>query len=323
MNEYHLLPELRKALKSLVGFAIILVVLDQGFGFLLEKVYFSQKSGEAFRITQSLETVEPEILIVGSSCAALTFDPKMINAAFGKSTYNAGKTNSLLPYHLAVIKSAFRRYTPKWVVLNIDVEPFLLEDEPRVFHLIPYYRSNLDVRSVIDAYDPFACVKQMSKLYSLNSQFPSAFMYLRASKSIEDSTGFIPLDDTLNASMIVYSGKSKVDLQKIAMLHEVIRLCKSKNTKLIFTSTPCFAKFPFGNPQHDLARQIAISKKIPFFDYLTDTMFVAHPELFADPPHLNSKGAAIFTQKLIQEFSADSVIGLGRNSPREPSLFSR
>lgn len=309
MNEYRLVPELKKSLKALVGCGIILVALDQGFGLLLQKIYFSQKSGEAFRITQSLEVVQPEILIVGSSCAALTLDPSLMSNSFCKSVYNAGKTNTLLPYHLAVINSAFRRYTPKWVVLNIDVEPFLYEEEPRVFHLIPYYGSNPEVRAVIDLHDPFARLKQKSKLYSLNNQFPMAFQYFQASKSLEDSTGFIPLDDTLSAPMLIYTGKSKVDPRKIEMLHQIIRQCKTKNTRLILTSTPCFAKFPFGNPQHDLARKIASSENVPFFDYLTDTAFVSHPEMFADPPHLNSKGAAVLTRKFIQDLSAASIIG--------------
>ena len=52
-----------------------------------------------------------------------------------------------------------------------------------------------------------------------------------------------------------------------------------------------------------IAKNVAISKNIQFFDFSKDAFFLKNPNLFDDTVHVNMEGAKIFTNNLI-----DSII---------------
>lgn len=39
---------------------------------------------------------------------------------------------------------------------------------------------------------------------------------------------------------------------------------------------------------------------MPFFDYYADSYFMAHPEYFKEPMHLNGDGAELFTKVVVE-----------------------
>jgi len=199
-------------LRGILSVFLIFVVFDLLLGVGLRKLYFSQQRGYTYRVTKSLDLVHPDLLIVGSSCAALDFDSRFMSQALGYSVYNVGIPSTSVVYHWAVIQSALARYTPKVILLNLDAQPLIFgfngSGAPR--ELVPYYRSHPEIRAALTEFDAFAKIKQLSNLYTMNEQFPMALWRQKPRNDPEDSTGFTPSHGIWMDSMVSYSGDAKI-----------------------------------------------------------------------------------------------------------------
>ena len=85
MNKIELKYLLLKSLK----FIIILVIIDFAFGFFAKQIYFNQKTGKQYRITNSIKKTEnSKVFIFGSSHAFRHYIPNI----FEKELYNRKMT---------------------------------------------------------------------------------------------------------------------------------------------------------------------------------------------------------------------------------------
>ena len=92
-----------------------------------------------------------------------------------------------------------KRYKPKIVVLDFNVEEFKLSPDnyDRIASLLPYYKNHLEVHSIIQLKSPYEKYKLLSKIYPFNSLLFTiaigATDYNKSREQINDENGYIPL----------------------------------------------------------------------------------------------------------------------------------
>jgi len=292
-------------------------VLDFTAGSILRYFYFKQQSGLLYRTTYALEKTAEDVLILGSSRANHHYIPEEFEKKLGLSSYNAGRDGQFIFYHYAVLQSVLKRYTPKMVILDFTSSD--LRDDSRGYErlssLYPYYKNHPELRGVAELKGPFEKFKLWSSIYPYNSSiFTIAVGNAEFNKKrTEDIKGFVPLRKEWNRPLETDSLQEalKIDSLKLYYFESFIKDCAERKVKLYIVNSPTFRKFSFPDPYIALAKNIAATYQVPFWDYYQDPAFLKNEgKLFSDATHLNGKGAVFFSGVLINRIQAEKdVIG--------------
>ena len=89
------------------------------------------------------------------------------------------------------------------------------------------------------------------------------------------------------------------DKLKLYYMDKLIR--ETGESKLVFVISPIW--YGCNINRFSPLRDLCIRRNIPFFDFSNDNRFVHNDSLFKDGTHLNSKGADLFTQLLIEKIN--------------------
>lgn len=295
-------------LVKLIVLFFIVFLLDFFIGSLLRNLYFSQESGNLYRTTYSLEKTTCDLLIFGSSTANHEYSPQIFENRLNISTYNAGRDGTSIFYQYAILKGVLKRYTPKIILLNFDMDEFKKKPSSydRISSLLPYYKSHPEIRSIIHLKSPNEKIKLLSKIYPFNS---SLFTILVGNAEFnkrrsQDFQGFVPLKKELNQPLKSgYYADAEIDSNKVQIYKSFIRDCLKSNVKLYIICSPMYDELKNIPNSVVLGAKIAEENGVKFFNFLNDTSIINHPSYFADLSHLNYKGAEIFSNKLIDKIN--------------------
>jgi len=295
----------RVLIKLVLLFGIVFVV-DFSIGHLLRYLYFSQQSGNLYRTTYSLEKTKSNLLIFGSSTANHEYSPRIFEDRLHITSYNTGRDGTSIFYQYAILKGVLKRYSPKMIVLNFDLEEFKKSPASydRISSLLPYYKTHPEIRSIINMKSPEERIKLCSRIYPFNSML---FTILVGNTDFnkerrKDFQGFVPLQKMLNKELDSgYYPEYELDSNKIKIYRSFIHDCINANVKLYVVCSPFYNKLEKFPNSIILGQKIAHENNIRFFNFLNDTSIINYPSYFADRNHLNYKGAAIFSNKLIDK----------------------
>lgn len=291
-------------------------ILDFIIGGVLNTLYFKQESGLLYRTTYSLEKTTADLLIFGSSTANHNYSPEIFEKRLDMSSYNVGRDGASIFYHFAILKGVLKRYSPKLIILNFDLDEFvkIQESYDRISSLLPYYRKHPEIRSIIDFKGPNEKFKLLSKIYPYNTVM---FTILAGNsefnkKKNEDFEGYIPLMREYNEQITSsHFENTELDTNKINIYKSFISDCINAKVKLYIICAPHFNKTSNLSSSLILGQKIANEYNIQFFNYSTDSTIISNPSLFADKSHLNYKGAIEFSNtvidKILSERSQQSV----------------
>lgn len=289
-------------------FLMILIFLDFSIGGILKNLYFKQDSGLLYRTTYSLDSTKAELLIFGSSTANHHYNPSIFEKRMKITTYNTGRDGNTIFYNYAVFLSVLKRYSPKIVILDFNVREFKVfpNHYDRLSSLLPYYKTHPELRSIIQLKGPYEKYKLLSKIYPYNSLLFTILIgnsdLNKTRDNINDDKGYVPLyqiwhNKLSNEPAISY----KVDSNKINILKYFIEECKKNNIQLYISISPRFIKYIGKDLSIEIVHNIANEFNVPFYDFSRDTLFWNHNEYFTDRIHLNSNGANIFSNKVINK----------------------
>ena len=305
----------QKFLVKLCIFFILLFVLDFIIGSSLNIFYFKQKVGFLYRTTYAIEKTREDVLIFGSSAATHDYYTSIFEEQLKMSSYNVGIDGNSIFYDYAILKLLLKRYHPKIIVLDFDINELkkTKESYERLSSLLPYYKNYPEVRSIIDLKSPDEKIKLLSKIYPYNSTifsiisgniklFNIEYLNKRQEKKDFNIKGYFPLttvwDKPLKAdsSSINY----ETDSNKVKMYTSFITDCINSKVELYIVCAPVYIKQNYVNPSVILGRAIANKYNIKFWDYSADSEILSNSKLFADIPHLNESGAKIFSIKIAE-----------------------
>lgn len=288
-------------------FVGILFMLDFSIGSILQYLYFKQKSGLLYRTTYSLDSTHADLLVLGSSTATHHYNSEIFEKRLGISVYNAGRNANPIFYDYAVFKSVLKRYKPKIVLLDFNIQEFKVNPDnyDKISSLLPYYKDHPEIRSIIELKSPYEKYKLLSKIYPFNSLLFTIGIgttNLNTSRDhINDIEGYVPLDRIWTKRIVVDTSGTgyELDTNKINIFKSLIYKCRAQKIKLYIIISPRYVKYSGEDLSVEIARKMANDSNISLYDYSKDTTFWKHSDYFADGIHLNNIGATIFSNKVI------------------------
>lgn len=297
---------------KIIGFIVLVFVLDHLTGSILDHYYFKQKSGFYYRTTYALNKTHEELLIFGSSKATHQYYPETFEKRLNLSYYNVGRDGSSIFYQYAVLKSVLKRYKPKLVILDVARE-FVKSQESydRISMLLPYYRKNPEIRPIVELKSPYEKYKFCSRTYPYNSLL---FSILSGNLEIKDAnytsiSGYVPLKNVWESPIQTIYGASnyEIDSLKVKTYKLFIEECKKANIKLYIISSPHFYLLDKVEKSRLICKSIAKECDVKFLDFTGTPLFLKNNEYFADVGHLNHTGAVLFTEMVVDEIVKDST----------------
>ncbi|MDB5280406.1 MAG: Esterase, hydrolase-type domain [Ferruginibacter sp.] len=295
-------------------FLILLIILDKGIGYFIEKIYFSQDHGYYYRTTYVFEKATPDIIILGASKASHHYVSKMITDSLKHSCFNAGEDGYFILYQEASLRCMLKRkYIPKLLLLDLNDDEFeknTYKTEDRLSILFPYYQRHPEIRDIVELKSPFEKYKLMSTLYSFNTVLLPALsgsIDLNNRKESEKKyAGYVPLTEKWNGTIkTIESHGQLLDSVRIKAFEEIIKLTRENNINLVVIVSPAYKVYKGGyNPTTETLQRISEKNQIPFWNYINDTTYLNNRNYFKDVRHMNDDGAQIFTANVITRIKA-------------------
>lgn len=302
MNTKSVLNKKNLYFKILI-FAVIVFSFDFIVGHALEYFYFSQKFGTRFRTTYAMEYTNEDVLIFGSSRASHHYHPASFENKLYQTFYNVGRDGNFLLYHYAILESTLKRYSPKVIILDFNIEEFNKEQGSydRLSSLLPYYKKHPEVMSVLELRSPYEKLKLLSNIYPFNSMILDiAAGNIALNQRDNGIKGYLPLKYVCSEEIKEKQNEDYgLDTNKITIYKKFIAECKKANIKLYIVCSPYYIKYINEDKSLKIAKAIANSYGIPFLDYSQHPSFFTNRTLFADDDHLNDMGARMFSDSLI------------------------
>ena len=277
-------------------------------------MYFRQGFGELYLTTYAIDSTKANVLIFGSSTANHHYNSKIFEKRMNTSVYNTGRDGTNIFYDYSVLLGVLKRYTPTTILLNFNVSEFrknqIIYD--RLSPLLPYYVTHPEMRPIIflkSAYEKYKFVSKIypfnSLLFSVISRNQNVMKYRNISKA---EKGYDALKRCWGRKIETDTsdGKYELDSNAVNTFVSFVQDCHDSNIKLYIMVSPRYIRYKSKDTSIVLMERIADEFRLPVYDFLDDSTFLNHNQLFADRSHLNDTGATIFSNKVIDTLLHDT-----------------
>lgn len=291
---------MKKIVVKLVILFAIIAFIDVCIGVCFDFLQKNAKGGDTWRSNEIAWQTNEDILIFGSSRALHHYNPVIFLEMFGLSCYNCGQDGCGILLAYGRLEMIYERYFPKMIIYDVTSEYDLLVEPDNHKHLDwlrPYYRTNPFIDTIFWDVDKTERVKMISRMFQYNSKFIQIVSDNVNPNQNIGIHGFRPVYGVMKyESEIKEQTGFQYDALKIKYLKKFIEKTRGK-TKLIFTVSPTYRRTD--SDVFTPLKEICGQENIPFIDYYCDKEISINHNYFFDGVHLNSKGADIFTTKLV------------------------
>jgi len=244
--------------------------------------------------------------VFGSSRAIHHYEPTVLEDSLKLTTYNAGRDGQGILYCYAVLKSILKRDTSRAIILDINLGEFIQSQNSynRLSVLLPYYKTNRQVRPVVNLKSRYEKIKTFSSLYCYNSLALSIVLNNLIKRNETIKKGYQPLFKILNKPLKEgnYSEDvGNIDSIKVNYFRYFIKDALSANCKIYVFVSPIYYLNDSLDTSVQIARQICEQYNVQFSDYSQSSVFLKHPEYFQDISHLNNEGAKIYSSMVSED----------------------
>jgi hypothetical protein len=306
-----MMADIKKLSLFLLQAIVVLYLIDLSFGKLFESLYDRMKIGEKARANYFIKQSEADVVVFGSSRALYHYHSGILADSLKTSVYNAGRSNQTILYHLALLKASLKRYTPKLIILDVNEDEFVKAQRKYEYlsALLPYCKYDNDIRKIYTQVNPNYTYWSWSHLLPYNSSaFAILYRGLINKSRDKDISGYLK-----------HNGKQKGDKKTVdncsrrpetdpileASFQEFVSLCRDKNIPLVVTISPRYTSFKCERRDLSELKKAAGQMNITIFDF---SELLSDPDLFADPAHLNSRGAIEYTQTILKTLRSEQQI---------------
>lgn len=262
------------------------------------------------------DTIDADLLIIGSSRARNHYDSRIMDSMLLLNTYNLGSNGTHIERQIDRCK-VYRKYQkkkPLYIIFNIDYTGF---KKHRIFERNQYfpYLTNLYMRQWLKKKEPFS----MAELY-----IPMYRYYIQGMPSVIKGAkgtirgcykGFYNNDE-------VWCGpkRTKIKRFKFTPHQEAVEEfdvflseLQQDSVKMIFVSSPIYIgkteKIDNLHEFYDFLKYFSEKYDIPVLDYIQSPMSY-DTILFRNLTHLNKTGAELFTTKLCHDLDSLGLLNL-------------
>lgn len=299
------------------AFLLGLVVLDQVLGAGLNLLFPRVRTGQSVgSVNQFLSKKNVDLIIFGSSRAQHHFDPRVLGAELGLEAFNAGVDGQGVAYARAVEALLLQRgNTVRLFVLNVDIPDMVREDVSRAITLAPFWGENGDVDEILTRSTSSPSLKFLSSSFRFNSRALPLVMNLVLAREANLMDGFSPIDRVMQNSEEISiegdwfrKGAEEMDPFKVSLYRDFLHSAREAGVLVVVAVGPRFWPGEFQqDPRADSIAHlaaVALEEGASFFavDGYANPVF-SDPTKFADPAHLNSEGARLYSELLAGEIA--------------------
>ena len=305
------MKDIKKIVIGVIGFCLLLVVVDWAVGTWSEKMYYKSKYGIFHRQIYCLTESQDELMILGSSRAAHHYVPQIFVDSIGMSCYNAGSDGMCIYYHYGILASRIQRgCPPKMVILEVigtDAEvsqgaTFSLD--AALDRYAPHYGEFAEIDSLFAFNGWKERVKLMSKTYRYNSKLVQTikcnYIPWPEDRGYEALTGMMQVAEGVKAADVLTTTSSEepiIEERKLLYLQKFIDDCKANNIQLVMCYSPYYGQSVPKSIR--IIEGMAKKNDVPFMNYGDDVRF-QNPEYFQDAGHLNDTGARVYSKEIVR-----------------------
>lgn len=300
--------------KNLLILAAIMFVIDRGVGSILEYYFKKQPMGDSAAFAHALDNPTEDILFYGSSRAVHTYNCNIFTDSLGLSAYNCGRNASNILYHAAIISAAFKKSTPKAIVLDISPKELSWKsgeggEDVLSAMILPYITTNKNFEALAKDLFPKELIKaKISKLYTYNSMIASIIRNSNRTKN-DNINGYQPLhgNNVDEEPKAVDAGKGEVNEYAKEKLEFFVKTVTDHHVPLIVIISPIYALPASATPSMIETKKILDKYNVPLWDYASDTAFIKR-KYFYDLVHLNAKGADLFSSLIASRMKGIGIL---------------
>jgi hypothetical protein len=275
----------------------LVVAIDLGVGFTHSRIFgnLPDKTSMVSTIYYSLFKKSADVLILGSSTANHHYNSKMMEDSLGMSVYNSGLDGRDLIYFDVVLQSAIERQKPKYVFLDIGDVHLNGNWINRIGDTKLYYGKN---DAVTHYYDEETDWQQRLKLVSSTYRYNKTLSYLIRVGLDKPNTlnGYAPLNGHRANFERTITKEFTADAKELKHLNHIVSLCKENDITLILVQSPqSDDNVAFNN----WLEEFATEHQTVLLQENKNEYYFNNPSLFYDGSHLNSEGANVFTERIV------------------------
>jgi hypothetical protein len=315
------------ALARLVLFTCLMVALAYGLHSVASaglRTITTSKFGSMNRVMAG--AVNASIVINGSSRALVHYDPRVIERATARSTYNLGMNGVLTDVQLSVLKAYLRRNKgTRLVIQNLDAFSLKSTAAGEIYEPPTYvpYLDEPELYTGLLAIDPAVRKWKHIPLYGYTVE-DTRFTWMRGLLAL---VGVQPAEDYVrgfNPRRLAWTGdfeafrssvgsgvRYPIDSRAVAALEAVVDAARGAGADVLFVYSPEFieAQSLVVNRREVFAAFEALASRrgVQFWDY-SGSAIGRQRSMFYNSQHLNADGAAAFSSELARRLASSALI---------------
>ena len=292
---------MKRFVVRVILFFVLLGVVDVLGGYALGYLANHTRGGFTQRDAYICDSLETDILLMGSSRCVRHYNPQIITDSLGMSCYNSGQMGNGVILNYGRLKMVCERKKPQVVIYDIEPSFDLMEgeDNHRYLTWLKQHYDRSGISDIFERIDKTEKYKMKSQLYRYNSRIVELATDFRHPISSVQSDGFTPMKGEMDKSKIRVAGEKKkehvVDPVKIEYINKLMD--ELQGSKLYFVVSPKW--YGIDSTEFKPIMDICQERGIPFIDFSNDPKYVRQDLYFKDGNHMNSRGADEFTKDLI------------------------
>lgn len=246
-----------------------------------------------------------DLLVLGSSVALASIDPRMIEDSLGIKSYNGGGNGQLFPYFITMLKGALKTHKPEKVILCVSQGAFISDGlGSRYYLLAPYYGQHIaDIESNLDKDNPMNHYFYKSSAYRLNNIWMRILLQKFVKEETADRNGHVAKVIPASPPEKLNFGVGRMNSERRQELKEFMDICRSNGIELTIIFPPEFIDFQnLDDPRnvYNEVRDLAKEYGVRVYEDYNLMPFDKDASLFYDKYHINEEGVKIYMDTLLR-----------------------
>ncbi len=276
--------------------------------------HYDSNADLKLRLLLDVKTIDPEIIVFGSSVAEGGINPLIISNITEKKSYNAALSGRRI-IDWNSIAFSFLDYTKNNKVIVLDIFPNVFNKTDNLYqpHEFYPYLNNKFVKEALSAISPtyykiatlpFYYLTQLNSKIVLNSIIGIYDLLLNSQpKMSEDYKGYSNINSNYEKGNTSGLIQTEISQTSIKLYEKLILQAANKNIEVLFVGMPVYHK---GKPHYNQLDSIynwgtIWSKEyenVTYLNFLNDSSIIYQQEYFANNTHLNKNGASFISSKI-------------------------
>ena len=301
-------PEAMRRFWLRVLLVVVLIIgLDQGLGYVLERLFYQQKTGRYAPLVHVVSSKGDSVIFLGSSHVRNNIIPREVEAELGLPAYNAGAAAAGPRFVQALSRMILQQQRPKMLVINVDLEALRGDDKAREFfdkrlpELYPFLgRFPEAVRPVLPYISKWERFSTLSRLVRFNSLGVQMLWYkVRPNNKEAKMKGYEQLYGKLKSvGRGTKEEKGQLDTVNLNTLIRTISEAQAKGVQVVTVMPPLLRGLDLSGDAMAALKQALARRQVPLLVYTNDPRFTGQPHFYSDYSHLNLEGAKLYSQAL-------------------------